>query len=38
MASVIVPIFGAAAFLTGALFYLLPTIPAFDRFLGTEEA
>ena len=36
MASVIVPIFGAAAFLTGALFYLLPTIPAVARFLSEE--
>ncbi len=38
MAPIIVPIFGAAAFLTGALFYLLPTIPAFARYLGNEEA
>lgn len=36
MSQILVPIFGAAAFLTGALFYLLPTIPAFARFLSEE--
>jgi hypothetical protein len=31
---VIVQSFAAAAFLTGCLFYLLPTIPAVRRFIG----
>ena len=38
MASVLVPIFACAAFLTGCLFYLLPTFPAVARFLAVEEA
>lgn len=36
MASIIVPIFGAAAFLTGSLFYVLQTVPAVRRALSDE--
>lgn len=38
MTQIIVPIFAAAAFVTGCLFYALPTIPALARFLADEEA
>lgn len=36
MPPVIVPIFGAAAFVVGAIVFLLPTVPAFARFLSEE--
>lgn len=36
MSQVLTYSFASAAFLTGALFYLLPTIPAFARFLSEE--
>jgi hypothetical protein len=36
MSQTIVPIFGAAAFVVGAIVFLLPTVPAFARFLSEE--
>jgi|LULL01.1.fsa_nt_gb hypothetical protein len=36
MSQILVPIFGAAAFLTGALFYTLQTVPAVRRALADE--
>lgn len=36
MSSILVPIFGAAAFLTGSLFYALQTVPAVRRALSEE--
>lgn len=36
MSQILVPIFASAAFITGGLVFLLPTIPAVARFLGKE--
>jgi hypothetical protein len=36
VSATLAPIFASAAFLTGCLFYLLPTIPAVARFLSEE--